>query len=636
MPRQKPNLIFVLIFVATFNAPLIFAQGNWPQWGGAEGDFEITISQIMKEWPPEGPPELWSRELGSGNSGIVIDNDWLFTMYRPLNDAGDAQFNEYVVAIDASTGKTHWEYHYPAPPIEGQEQYGGGIGPHATPLITEKYLYTVGYTGIFYCFDRNNGAVVWSYNLVKDFSAIPVQFGFSASPIIYQENVIVQACGPESGLIAFNQSTGEVQWKSPSAKFSYATPIVVKYEKGDFLVLVGGDAVQGIDVNNGQVRWSYPMREKGLTNVPTPVWLENQFLFIAGQGVNGGELLRFSGPVADINIESIWHNNKVSLFVNNLVVKGDYAYGGDDFFFGFNWRTGKLLWKKRGFKNANVLLSDDFGIFLTQDGELVLGKLSPEDLNEISRFTLFDGSAWTIPTVVNGKLYSRNRELLVALDLSKEDSTSDKPLSLRQIELKLQQLARSGEISAVINTFQKYRSMQSSNIDHRILAKIGQSLLEKEQYKSALSLLAANAEAFPNNTDTQINLANALLQSGQQKEAADAYQSILAIEPDHPVANHLLPQLQPAALSGAGTLFQLNDYADARLVTVAGSFNGWHPKHTIMQRTDKGWRCKIQLDKGEYTYKFVVDGQWMIDPGNPEKVDDGNGNINSRLIVSGQ
>lgn len=636
MPRQKPNLIFVLLFLATFSAPLIFAQENWPQWGGANGDFKIANSQIMKKWTSEGPSELWSRELGSGNSGIVIDDDWLFTMYRPLNDAGDAQFNEYVVAIDASNGKTQWEYYYPAPPIEGQEQYGGGIGPHATPLITEKYLYTVGYTGMLHCFDRTNGSVVWSYNLVKDFDATPVQFGFSASPIIYQNKVIVQACGPESGLIAFDKSTGKVHWKSPPAKFSYATPVIIQYEKEDFLVLVGGDAVEGIDSENGQIRWTYPMREKGLTNVPTPVWLENQFLLIAGQGVNGGELLRFSGPTADIKIESIWHNNKVSLFVNNLVVNGDYAYGGDDFFFGFNWRTGKLLWKKRGFKNANVLLHGDLGIFLTQDGEMVLAELTPEDLKEISRFNLFDGSAWTIPTVVNGKLYSRNRELLVALDLTGKHNAEGKPLSLRQIELKFQKLARSGQIPAVIESFHQYRSMPSTDIDHRILAKIGQALLEKKQYENALLLLAANAKAFPNNTATQINLANALLQSGQQKAAADVYQSILTIEPNHPVASSLLPQLQPDVISGSGTMFQLKDYSDARLVTVAGSFNGWHPQQTIMQRTDEGWRCEIQLDAGEYTYKFVVDGQWIIDPGNPDKIDDGNGNINSRLVVSSQ
>lgn len=636
MTRQKPNLLPMLISAILFSSTLIFSQENWPQWGGINGDFKISASQTMVEWPTEGPPELWSRELGSGNSGIVVDADWLYTMYRPLNDAGDAQFNEFVVAIDAGNGQTRWQNEYPAPPIEGQEQYGGGIGPHATPLITEEYLYTIGYTGMLHCFNRNSGAVVWSYNLVKDFKAAPVQFGFSASPIAYQDKIIIQACGPESGLIAFDKATGEMDWQSPAATFSYATPIIIRYGSEEFLVLLSADAVEGIDVQNGQIRWSYPLREKGLTNVPTPLWLEDQYLLIAGQGVNGGELLRFSGPASDVKIESVWHNNKVSLFVNNLVVNGDYAYGGDDFFFCFNWRTGKLLWKKRGFKNANVLLSEDMGIFLTQDGEMVLGKLAPEGLNEISRFTLFDGTAWTIPTVVKGKLYSRNRELLVALDLSGENSIANKPFSLRQVELKLQKLARSGNIDAVIENFQKFYAAQPEAFDHRILAKIGQALLGKKQYKGALSILASNAKTFPANIDTQLELANAFLQSGQQRMAADAYEKILTKDPAHPIASQLFPQLAPDAFAKDGEVFKLKNYPEARLVTVAGSFNGWNPQHTIMQRAEGGWHCKIKLEAGEYTYKFVVDGQWIIDPGNPDKIDDGNGNINSRLVVSGQ
>jgi hypothetical protein len=54
---------------------------------------------------------------------------------------------------------------------------------------------------------------------------------------------------------------------------------------------------------------------------------------------------------------------------------------------------------------------------------------------------------------------------------------------------------------------------------------------------------------------------------------------------------------------------------DAKVVFVAGSFNGWHPSAMPLQKqAGDRWAVELILDPGRYEYRFVVDGRWTDDP----------------------
>ena len=61
--------------------------------------------------------------------------------------------------------------------------------------------------------------------------------------------------------------------------------------------------------------------------------------------------------------------------------------------------------------------------------------------------------------------------------------------------------------------------------------------------------------------------------------------------------------------------FELDGYADATQVSIVTSLNHW--SHQPMLKTDSGWAIDIPMPGGKYHYKFVVDGRYMTDPGNP-------------------
>jgi hypothetical protein len=73
----------------------------------------------------------------------------------------------------------------------------------------------------------------------------------------------------------------------------------------------------------------------------------------------------------------------------------------------------------------------------------------------------------------------------------------------------------------------------------------------------------------------------------------------------------------------------LRNNNNAKQVFLAGSFNGWKPNDLAMKKTDSGWIANVILKPGKYFYKFIVDGNWIIDSQNKLKENDNEGNTNA-------
>lgn len=57
---------------------------------------------------------------------------------------------------------------------------------------------------------------------------------------------------------------------------------------------------------------------------------------------------------------------------------------------------------------------------------------------------------------------------------------------------------------------------------------------------------------------------------------------------------------------------------EAGAIFVAGTFNDWNPQVLPMVRGENGhWTASLDLARGNYEYKFVVDGEWTCNPGFP-------------------
>ncbi|MDP4265074.1 MAG: hypothetical protein Q8941_21275 [Bacteroidota bacterium] len=85
----------------------------------------------------------------------------------------------------------------------------------------------------------------------------------------------------------------------------------------------------------------------------------------------------------------------------------------------------------------------------------------------------------------------------------------------------------------------------------------------------------------------------------------------------------------PFAVNDSNVTFFLRGFINAGKVMLAGSFNNWAPDSLAMTRTDSGWIAQVKLGPGKYWYKFIADGNWMVDNDNRLSENDGRGNTNS-------
>lgn len=401
-------LLLLCLFVQTQ------AQAEWPQWGGPSRNFVSTSKGLAASWPAKGPRQIWNRELGPGHSSIVVDGNTLYTMYS----LGE---QESVIALDASTGKTIWEHKYDAPTAGIDYEYG--LGPHATPLLVGDLLYAVGSVGKLQAIEKKTGKVVWSHDLYKELGGKKMGRGYSCSPVAYKNTIILTLGGTGQTFAAFNQKDGTIAWKNQTLDLSPASPILINVEGQDQLVAFLGKEIAGIDPNNGELLWSHPhVTEWGL-NISTPVWGDDNLLFLSSAYSGGSRVLKLARKDGKTSVTELWFHRRLRVHHSTAIRIGDYIYAssgdfGPAFFTAVNVKTGEIAFQDRSFPKTNFLYADGKLIILDEDGNLALATVSPAGLKVISKVSLMKNLAWTVPTLVGTRLYVRDRRTIAALDLS--------------------------------------------------------------------------------------------------------------------------------------------------------------------------------------------------------------------------
>ena len=404
----------LLALLALPCGPALAQSSDWAQWGGPHRDFKSEATGLAASWPASGPRRLWSRELGDGYSAIAVESGKLYTMYRSGKQ-------DVVVALDAATGKTFWEYRYDAP-FTSEYELEQGPGPRSMPLIAGNQVYAAGATGKLHCLDKQNGKVIWAHDLVQEFNGTVRVRGYSCNPVAYKNSVIMMVGGAGHALVAFNQKDGTVVWKKQDFDNSYSSPLLIKVDGQDQLVAFMYGDIIGVDPNNGELLWSHAHKTDSGVNVSMPVWGEDNLLFFSS-GYNGGsQVLKLTRIGNKTSVEQVWASKLMRIHFGNAIRVGNYIYASSgDFgpapFTAIDVKTGQVVWRNRTMARATAVHADRRFILLDEDGNLALATPTPEGLTINSKVELLTGNAWTVPTLAGTTLYVRDRKNVMALDL---------------------------------------------------------------------------------------------------------------------------------------------------------------------------------------------------------------------------
>lgn len=407
------------LFIAMGSALFVVTPvwGQWLQFGGPTRDFKVTTKKPLSPWGESGPKKVWERELGEGYSSILAEDAKLYTMYHKGGE-------EIVICLAADTGETIWEHKYPLPDAE-KGAGGYGVGPRSTPAIVGNRIFTVGITGVLHCLNKSDGKVVWVHRLLDEFGGKLPQWGISASPLAYGETIVVPAGGKGRAVVAFNQADGQIVWATGADENAYSSPVLIKVDGQDQVVVLMANAVRGIDPKSGEELWSFAHKTFADVNAALPVFGSDNVLMITSAYRTGSRAIKLTRKGVTTEATQVWENGRNGVHHGAVVRVGDVIYGsvgmmGPSFLTALdNAKEGEVIWKERQpFRKATFLLIGDQMLVMDEGGTLGLANVSREGLKVHCKTKLLDEPAWTVPTLVETKAYIRDRKKIMALELS--------------------------------------------------------------------------------------------------------------------------------------------------------------------------------------------------------------------------
>jgi outer membrane protein assembly factor BamB len=381
-------------------------QAEWPGFRGPKRDGIVRGVRIKTDWSTSPPVQLWRRPIGPGWSSFAVSGDLLYTQEQ----RGD---NEVVACYKASTGDPVWSHRDAARFFESN----AGAGPRATPTLSNGRVYTFGATGILNALDAKTGAVVWSRNASSD-TGVKVPFwGFSSSPLVIGNMVIVAASGQ---LIAYDAASGNRRWLGPSAGGSYSSPQLATIDGVAQVLLMGGTGAMSVSLTDGKELWEHTWSSNSIVQ---PALTADGDVLITSQDNGTRRIAITHGPSGWTTTER-WTSNGLKPYFNDFVVHKDHAYGFDGRILAcIDLKDGQRSWKGGRYGNGQlVLLPDqDLLLVLSEEGELALVQATPNEFVERAKFAAIQGKTWNHPVLVGDILLVRNGEEMAAFRLPLAD-----------------------------------------------------------------------------------------------------------------------------------------------------------------------------------------------------------------------
>jgi outer membrane protein assembly factor BamB len=380
---------------------------EWPGFRGPRRDGVIRNVRIETDWTKSPPVELWRRPIGPGWSSFAVAGDVFYTQEQRGND-------EIVASYRVSTGQPMWRHRDAVRFYESN----GGAGPRGTPTLHNGRVYSFGGTGLLNALDAQTGAVIWSRNVGADVKMEVPMWGFSSSPLVVDDVVIVAASGT---LAAFDIATGKPRWLIPSDSFSYSSPHPATIDGVAQVLMLTRPGVISVSPSDGKLLWDHTWEGGAIVQ---PAVTDDGSILINTIAVSGGQGIRrlaVAMKSGKWTVDERWTSNGLKPYFNDFVVHNGHAFGFDGSILScIDLADGKRKWKGGRYGSGQLILLADQSLLLvlSEEGELALVNATPDEFKELARFKAIEGKTWNHPVVVGDVLLVRNGEEMAAFKLA--------------------------------------------------------------------------------------------------------------------------------------------------------------------------------------------------------------------------
>lgn len=410
---RKLNVLIILSFVSI----QLLAQ-NVSQWRGINRNGTYHESNLLKEWPEEGPERLWITEgIGAGHSSVSVAGDRLYI-------TGMQEKNDVLTSMDMD-GKVLWKK------IIGPSWQGSYPETRVTPTVDNGKVYVISGKGIVACFNSENGDKIWSVDGYNKYEGYCTMWGVCESPLIVDDKIIYTPGGNITTMVAMDKNTGETIWKSESLNDStgYVSPVLINHNGRRLILSIIANYFFGINPDNGQILWKYKYYDlkhnqdhpyAPIININSPLYFDSKIYITKGYD-HLGAMFDLNEDGSDINL--VWTDSVLDVHLGGMVYVDGYIYGAnwlhnrDGHWCCINWETGEKMYETKWNNKGSIIYADNLLYCYDEKyGNVALVEPTPEEFKIISSFKVEEGRGpyWAHPVIVNGVLYLRHGDFLLA------------------------------------------------------------------------------------------------------------------------------------------------------------------------------------------------------------------------------
>lgn len=400
---------------------------DWPSFRGTDRSGVYRGEKLLSSWPEGGPRMLWqSGGAGRGYATVAVAGGRLFTLGDGVSTQSDA--DEYLSCFNDQSGQLIWQVKTGPAWNQGRESWQSS---RSTPTVDGDRVYVITPFGQLVCCQVSDGSKLWQVHLMDDLGGVKADsWGYSESPLVDGDRLIVTPGGPEATVVALDKRTGAVLWTCQRAEdkgAGHACVVISDVQGRRVYVQNTANGPIGIDPDSGKLLWEHKLPPP-VAFIPTPIVKDELVFSVGGYGL-GGVLLR-QRPTGDgsVAIEEVYPVNKeLSNKHGGVVLVGDHLYfGAEDraVLMCVELKSGETVWRQRGPGRDSVAVtaSTDQIFFRFADGTLAMVAADPREYRLLGQFTI-PGSgerpSWAHPSLANGRLYLREGDTILCYDLSR-------------------------------------------------------------------------------------------------------------------------------------------------------------------------------------------------------------------------
>jgi outer membrane protein assembly factor BamB len=255
--------------------------------------------------------------------------------------------------------------------------------------------------------------------MVQRFGGSTPYWGYSESPLIVGDRIIINAGGRRASLVAVNKTTGAALWQQPGDEAGYSSPMLLQTGSLQQVVFFTAERGLAVDPRDGRQLWSYDRASNGTANIATPIVRGNR-VFLSSDYGTGAALLdvRTSGNLASAS--QVYFTRDMRNHHASSVLVGAHLYGfSSSILTALAFDTGTVAWRNRSVGKGSLAYADERLYLYSEDGVVGLADASPAAYVERGRFTLSTGNAstWSHPIITNGMLILRDQDRVYAYDV---------------------------------------------------------------------------------------------------------------------------------------------------------------------------------------------------------------------------